>query len=149
MAQEVTNICPIITDNVRDDLSVIADCQWWVATWVHLGSLGFTWVHLGSLKSTFLVGFRFHRTEVLGGAWVRSHMTWVHSSLLGRSDRVFFSLLTNKKSTWLYLDTFLPKRGLLFVRVRIKHGGVINIGDRLSVGFKIGSGRQCHLDYSL
>ena len=72
--------------------------------------------------------------------------TWV---CLADPTEYLFTLLTNKMSTWLYLDTFLPKRGLLFVRVRIKHGGVINIGDRLSVGLKIGSGRQCHLYYSL
>jgi hypothetical protein len=77
-------------------------------TWFHLASLGFTWHHSVSLGVTRVHFFTpFHRTQVLGGAWVCSHMTWVHSGMVCLAGRTeyFFSLPRNKKSTWLYLDT--------------------------------------------
>ena len=69
MAQEVTNTCPIITDNVRDDLSMIVDCQWWAATWVHLGSLHFTRVHLGSLGFTRVHFFSWFQVSLHPSIW--------------------------------------------------------------------------------
>ncbi len=111
--------------------------------WVHLGSLGFTQVHFFSWfqvsphRSTWgCMGSFPHASGSRESAWP------IRQSIFSP----FWQIKSPLGCTWIH---FLPKRGLLFVRVRIKHGGVINISHRLSVGLKIGSGRQCHLYYSL
>ena len=48
--------------------------------------------------------------QVLGCVWAHPFMTWVHASVLDGSGGVFSPLLSNKKSTWLYLDHIFAKK---------------------------------------